>query len=133
MATMIPVSVATYKNPGILHWSLFIETEGVDKTIIQVLGARQKYFPDIRRAPDARISDSLIELLPLCRIDASKIEVLKNIAYDTPIRNDLTDWSCQDYVLAVLDRLEEASIINTMDGNYIRRKEEVAAKRESWL
>ncbi|KAJ5338877.1 hypothetical protein N7452_005605 [Penicillium brevicompactum] len=133
MAPTIPLSVAIDENPGILHWSLFIEAENDDDTtIIQVLGARQRYFPEIRERWDPRRLDSLLELLPLCRVDVGKIEMLKNIAYATPIRNDLADWSCQDWILAVLGKLEDASIIDAADGDYIRNKEVVAAKRESW-
>ncbi|CAG7974180.1 unnamed protein product [Penicillium salamii] len=133
MSSTIPLSVAIYDNPGILHWSLYIEADNdADKTIIQILGARQRYFPNIKTS-DARDVSDLIEVLHLCRIDASKIESAKNIAYDTPIRNDVADWSCQDYVLAVLDRLEDGLVIDGRDSDYIRNKAVVAAKRESWL
>ncbi|KAJ5611503.1 hypothetical protein N7528_008608 [Penicillium herquei] len=132
MASTIPISVAIYENPVILHWSLFLETENYhEKTIIHVLGARQKYFPAISTPRDARNSKALIEILPLCRVDATKLENLKNVAWDTRIRNDLADWSCQDYILDVLDRLEEAFIINR-DSEYTENKKKVAAKRESW-
>ncbi|CAG8935744.1 unnamed protein product [Penicillium salamii] len=133
MSSTIPLSVAIYDNPGILHWSLYIEADNdADKTIIQILGARQRYFPNIKKS-DARDVSDLIEVLHLCRIDASKIEIAKNIAYDTPIRNDVADWSCQDYVLVVLDRLEDGLVIDGRDSDYIRNKAVVAAKRESWL
>ncbi|KAJ5780245.1 hypothetical protein N7457_005405 [Penicillium paradoxum] len=133
MALTIPLSVAIYDNPGIMHWSLYLEADNDDdKTIIHVLVARQKYFPDIRTPSDARISSSLIELLCLCQVDASKIEIIKNIARATPIRNELADWSCQDYVLDILKRLERALIIDATDGEYIMNSEAIAAKRESW-
>lgn len=134
MASTVPILVAIYDNPGITHWSLFIETENdAEKTRIHVLGARQRYFPVISTPSDARTADSLIELLPLCPIETSKLEILKNIAYDTPIRNDLADWSCQDYVLAILDRLEGASVIDATNDEYVTNKRTVSAKRESWL
>ncbi|KAJ5481553.1 hypothetical protein N7475_000365 [Penicillium sp. IBT 31633x] len=134
MASTIPLSVAIDDNPGIMHWSLYLEADNNDdKTIIQVLGARQKYFPNIRTRADARSSSSLIELLYLCHIDVSKFENIKNIAYDTPIRNDMADWSCQDYVLDILTRLESALIIDATDVDYIRNRQAVAAKRESWM
>ncbi|KAJ5383819.1 hypothetical protein N7517_001730 [Penicillium concentricum] len=133
MASTIPLFVAIYDNPGIMHWSLYLEADNDDdKTIIHVLGARQKYFPNIRTPSDARNSSSLIELLYLCQIDASKIEIIKNIAYDTPIHNEMADWSCQDYVLDILERLEDAFMIDATDNDYIIKREAVAAKRESW-
>ncbi|KAJ5281031.1 hypothetical protein N7478_006403 [Penicillium angulare] len=117
MASTVPLSVAIYDNPSIMHWSLFIKTNNLsDKTIIHVLGARQRYFLDVRTPSDARTSASLIAILPLCRINASKIQTLNNVVYATPIRNDLADWSCQDFGLNVLDKLEEALIIDGETG-----------------
>ncbi|KAL4914311.1 hypothetical protein BDW62DRAFT_145115 [Aspergillus aurantiobrunneus] len=133
MAATIPLSVAIYDNPGIMHWSLYIEAENsADKTVVHVIGARQRYFPQIRTPSDARNSTSLIELCPLCEIDATKIEAVKNIAYETPIRNDEADYSCQDFVLDVLERLERQLIVNRANSDYRRNKAALSAKRQSW-
>ncbi|CEL01027.1 hypothetical protein ASPCAL00619 [Aspergillus calidoustus] len=108
---MVPIFVALYDNPGILHWSLHIETENdAEKTTIQILGARQRYFPDIKTPSNGRLLPDLIELCPLCDAGASKLEALKNIAYATPIRNEEADYSCQDYVLDVLLMRKMSSI-----------------------
>ncbi|KAL3467179.1 hypothetical protein BJX64DRAFT_249003 [Aspergillus heterothallicus] len=116
-----------------MHWSLYIEADkDEDKTIIHDLGACQRYFPDIRTPSDARLSASLVEICPLCNVDVSKIEALKNIAYATPIRNDEAGYSCQDYVHDILDRLEDNLIIDPTDGAYERNKRLVAGKREAW-
>ena len=133
MTSTVPIWVAIHENPGIMHWSLFLDTkEAADKTIIQILGARQKYFPSIRTPSNPRDLNSLIELLPLCQIDMSKVESIKGIADATTIHNELADWSCQDYVLELLDRLETAGIISATDEEYAKNKKAVAAKRESW-
>jgi hypothetical protein len=133
MASTIPLLVAIHENLGIVHWNLFIEVDNeADKINIQILGARQRYLPDIKTPSDARIVNSLMEILHLFRIDARKNGIPENIIYNTPIRNDLADWSCQDYVLSILDRLKDASIIDEVDGEYIMNKEAVAVKRESW-
>lgn len=97
-----------------------------------MLGARYKYFPDTKTPSNARTSTHLVQLLPLCHVDAGKVEMLKNIAYATPIHNELADWSCQDFVLEVLVKIEEARIINRYDADYRRNKAAIAAKRESW-
>jgi hypothetical protein len=41
-----------------------------------------------------------------------------------PIDNETVDWDCQDYVLEVLDHLEEELVIDGNDGEYIAAKEE---------
>ncbi|KAK2801101.1 hypothetical protein FQN49_008917 [Arthroderma sp. PD_2] len=133
MTSTIPLMVAIYDNPGIKHWSLFIDAEDKPKkTIIHLLGARQRYFRDVRTPSDARISNSLIELCALCEIDAAKIEMIKNIAWNTPVRNEEADYSCQDFVFDILEKLEDENIIDADIGDYKTRKNALKAKRESW-
>ncbi|OJD20254.1 hypothetical protein ACJ73_08413 [Blastomyces percursus] len=133
MAPNIPLMVSIYDNPGIKHWSLFINAEEeAQKTIIHLLGARQNYFLDVRTPSNARISNSLIELCTVCKIDAAKIETVKNIACDTPVRNETADYSCQDFVLDVLERLEDEGVIGAKDDDYKKNKDTIKAKRESW-
>ena len=132
MPSTIPLKVAIYENPGIKHWSLFIDAADSDnKTIIHLLGARQKYFREVRTRSDAAVSNSLIELCSVCEMDASKLETVKNIAWETPVRNEESNYSCQDFVLEVLERLEDEGIIIDR-GDYQRKMETIKAKRESW-
>ncbi|EGD84523.1 hypothetical protein H112_08230 [Trichophyton rubrum D6] len=133
MASTVPLMIAIYDNPGIKHWSLFIDAEEKPaKTIIHLLGARQRYFRDVRTPSDARNSASVVELCALCEIDASKIETIKNIAWETPVRNEEPDYSCQDFVLDVLEGLERADIVDAENPDYQRNKGIVKAKREAW-
>ncbi|KAG5208239.1 hypothetical protein GTR04_5783 [Trichophyton interdigitale] len=133
MAPTTPLMVAISDNPGIKHWSLFIDTEQKpDKTIIHLLGARQRYFRDVRIRSDVRESTSLVELCPICEIDTYKVEAVKNIAWDTPVRNEEADYSCQDFIIDVLEKLEQANIVNAEDPDYQRNKGIVKAKREAW-
>ncbi|EFQ97901.1 hypothetical protein MGYG_00938 [Nannizzia gypsea CBS 118893] len=133
MAPTTPLMVAISDNPGIKHWSLFIDTEQKpDKTIIHLLGARQRYFRDVRIRSDARESTSLVELCPLFEIETAKIEAVKNIAWETPVRNEESDYSCQDFILDVLGRLEAAKIVDAGDADYQRNKGVVRSKREAW-
>ncbi|KAK2780745.1 hypothetical protein FQN53_001013 [Emmonsiellopsis sp. PD_33] len=133
MAPTIPLKTAIYENPGIKHWSLFIGArDETRKTVIQLLGARQRYFLDVKTPSDAGILNSLIELHPLCEIDEPRIDDITNIAWDTPVRNDKSDYSCQDFILEILERLEEEHIIAAENGDYQRNKNALTAKRESW-
>ncbi|KAL4879326.1 hypothetical protein BJY04DRAFT_193744 [Aspergillus karnatakaensis] len=133
MPTTIPLAVALTENLGILHWGLFIDTaDATEKTVVQIIGARQKYFPQIRTPSDARSESALGDLIDLCEIDAAHTETIKNLAYIVPIRNHIADYSCQYFVLDLLDRLEEEGIVDGEDNEYKRRKEMLRAKRESW-
>ncbi|PGG95464.1 hypothetical protein GX51_08238 [Blastomyces parvus] len=132
MASTVPLKVAIYQNPGIKHWSLFIDAaEMAEKTIIHLLGARRKYFMEVRARSDANISNSLIELCSLCEIDASNVEAVKMIAQETPIRNEVSDYSCQDFILEVLDRLETSGAIPD-NADYQTMKRILKEKREAW-
>ncbi|OJD13924.1 hypothetical protein AJ78_05687 [Emergomyces pasteurianus Ep9510] len=88
----VPLVAAIYDNPGIKHWNLFIDAENnAEKTVIHLLGARQRYFCDVRTPLDARISNSLIELCTPCEIDATEIDSINDIAWDIPVRNEESD------------------------------------------
>ncbi|EFE42344.1 hypothetical protein TRV_02950 [Trichophyton verrucosum HKI 0517] len=135
MAPTVPLMIVIYDNPGIKHWSLFIDAEEKPaKTLIHLLGARQRYFRDVRTPTpsDARNSGSVVELCALCEIDADKTEAIKNIAWGTPVRNEELDYSCQDFVLDVLEGLERADIVDAGNPDYQRNKGIVKAKREAW-
>ncbi|BCS29498.1 uncharacterized protein APUU_71068S [Aspergillus puulaauensis] len=130
----MPLYIAIHSNPGIKHWSLFIDAPNPsDKTTAHVLGARQRYFPQISTRSDARTSPSLVELCPVCEISVELVEAVKRIAWDTRIRNEERDYSCQDYVLDVLGRLEGEGIVDARDGGYLRNKDVIMGKRESWI
>ncbi|KAF3480371.1 uncharacterized protein GIQ15_05718 [Arthroderma uncinatum] len=130
MAT-VPLMVAIDDNPGIKHWKLFIDAEANLKTIIHLLGARHRYFINVRTPSDARVTSSVLELCELCQIDPAKIDAIKNIGWNTPVRNEVSDYSCQDLVLDVLEKLEEQGLVDA-DEQYMKNKETVISKRESW-
>lgn len=117
--------VAIHDNPGIKHWGLFIEAkEESEKTVISLLGARQRYFCIIGTpAGDVPVSTSPVEMCPVCNIETSRIETVKNIVWDTPVPNELSDYSCQDFVIELLDRLEGEGIVDGTDGHYTGKYE----------
>ncbi|OJD12982.1 hypothetical protein AJ78_06497 [Emergomyces pasteurianus Ep9510] len=133
MPSTIPLSVAIYDNPGIKHWSLFIEGDSLnEKTLIHLLGARSNYFFNIRTSSDAKNSKSLVEMIFLCHINASEIESIKNTAEKMTIRNDSADYSCQDFILELLNTLEEEAIIDPTNADYADSKQILRQKREAW-
>ncbi|OAX83194.1 hypothetical protein ACJ72_02449 [Emergomyces africanus] len=46
--------------------------------------------------------------------------------------NEESDYCCQDFVLDVLDKLEEDDIIDVDSGDYESNKAAIQEKRESW-
>ncbi|KAL4947380.1 hypothetical protein BDW69DRAFT_190244 [Aspergillus filifer] len=111
MSSTVPISVAIYENPGIMHWSLFIEAESDDEKTIAHVPHRAHSAVQCRRIEN---------------------QTIKNIAWDLPVRNGEPDYSCQDYVLDLLAKLEKEFIIDRSNDDYRRKKAALAAKRESW-
>lgn len=48
------------------------------------------------------------------------------------IRIGKPDYSCQDFIFDILDRLEDEDIIDADSGDYKTNKGAIKVKRESW-
>ncbi|GBF60941.1 hypothetical protein TMEN_3403, partial [Trichophyton mentagrophytes] len=60
----------------------------------------------------------------------SKIGTIKDAAKNIIIHNEYSGYNCQDYVLELLDNLEEKNIIDKNEVNYRYNKEAVRGKQE---
>lgn len=54
--------------------------------------------------------------------------MVQNIAATTKIENDIVNWDCQDYVLEMLEKLEEECIVEVEDETYKDAKKELMEK-----
>lgn len=132
LMAIVPISVAIYSNPGIKHWSLLAEGLTPDsKCMIHLLGARYRYFLNIRTRSDARQSRSLERIVYLTQVDAGKLPTILAVAHQTQIRNDVDDYSCQDFVIELMEKLEEEGVIPVSE-EYIRGKTCVKRLRQKW-
>ena len=52
------------------------------------------------------------------------------VARAATIHNEAPGYNCQDYVLELLDALEEEELINGNDANYQRQKALIHSKQE---
>lgn len=131
-SSTVPIHVAI-DNQGVLykHWSLFIEGEkDADKNLFHAVGS-QCHFRFEEQQSDARNSKSISELFAICEIDGSRVQAVRNIAKAVPIRNDDPTWNCQDYVLDLLDELENNNIVPSSEHpGYDRKKRRLAAKQD---
>ncbi|KAL4940044.1 hypothetical protein BDV06DRAFT_224466 [Aspergillus oleicola] len=109
MAPTIPLSVEIYENPGY-----------------------QALEPVITPAVALDSNPDFIELHPLCEIDASNIEAVKTVAWDTPSRNRESNYSCQDYALDVLARLDWEFIVDATRDEYRSNLAGLRTMRDSW-
>lgn len=125
--------VAIYNDGGVFkHWSLFVDGPSAEeKVIFHIMGSSQRYRHESRQS-NARQSASLLEMVPLCRIETSKLSDIEAAAQNTVIHNEAPGYNCQDYVLELLDTMEEEGIIDGSDKKYRKNKNAVRGKQEGF-
>ena len=112
------------------HWGVFIDgRRKPDKVILQAMGSDGRFRFDAEFT-DARQQHGLVELVYMCDAELAKVDAIKDIAEKLPIKNGISGWNCQDYVLDLLAALEEKHVIDAQDGGYQERKSSLEKKQE---
>lgn len=55
---------------------------------------------------------------------------IKDIASTTPVRNDIRKWNSQDYILDLLELLEQVGILDVADDDYWNKRDYLGDKME---
>lgn len=123
---MPKLSVSMYK-PLIgnhFHWALYLE-DGSERTIYEVIGESPLFKPNLitGKRPDHTFRHR--RTIFVYEINASDLAEFKEAVSSVKIQNDVSHWNCQDYVIEILDKLEEECIIEEDDKKYIKAKKEV--------
>jgi len=131
MPSNISIYTAIYDETGIFkHWSLFLDgTTDVDKTELQVMGSDGRFWFEEKNA-NPRDAQDLLELVYLCELDADQLGSIKDIAKRVPVRNEIAGWNCQDFVLDLLDALEDDGVIDAGNEAYVKRKENLRGRQD---
>jgi hypothetical protein len=126
----IKVYVAISDDGGVYkHWALFIDQAEAEATLLNVKGSDGRFRYETEKR-DVRYDQSLVELVYLCDVDVAKANTIRNIARTIPVHNEISRWNCQDYVLDLLDELEERKVIDGEDEVYRMQRTYVAVKQE---
>ena len=105
------------------HWALYLEN-GSEHTIYEVTGETPSFKTNVvntepkstrRHKRNIFIADILPTDLPEFH------EAVKIVKPD----NSTVHWNCQDYVLEIIDQLEENMVVNKDDGEYQDAMKEV--------
>ncbi|KAE8153563.1 hypothetical protein BDV25DRAFT_149090 [Aspergillus avenaceus] len=121
--------VAIYENEGVFkHWTLLVTGSTHETIILNIMGSSTRYRFEMR-GPDERESRDIIEMIHLCDVDASATGAIIDAAENLEIHNEFPGYNYQDYVLDLLDDLENRGIIDG-DAEYARKKEIVRGKQE---
>ncbi|EEH04313.1 conserved hypothetical protein [Histoplasma capsulatum G186AR] len=136
MPSTAGLNVAIYEDRGIYkHWLLFIDgpTEA-EKFILQTMSCSGNYRFELENL-DAHKLLNLSEMVHLCDVDTSEIRAITDVARAAVVHNKYPGYKCQDYVLDLLDGLEEKNIIDGDDAGYKKSKEVVKSKQEglAWM
>lgn len=112
------------------HWGILIENpEGPESILLQVMGSdgRLRYEPETK---DIRTSSALVELVYLCDVDKTKIGSIETVARKVTVQSEIKGWNCQDYVLDLLDALENEAIVDKEDVGYQNQKNLVRGRQD---
>lgn len=127
MSQPLRISVAIYDKDDdgsiFKHWALAIEApEDPHKTmLLQVMGSdgRFRYEP---ATADVRARPGLIQQVYLTDAAAARLNSIRDVADRVPVCNEIRGWNCQDFVLDLLDALEEEQVVDGVDEGYRLRR-----------
>lgn len=109
------------------HWALYIENDE-ENLILEVTGQHPAFKRNVVMA-DPKRSRSFQDLLFVAVIQVNDIERVKKAAQSVPVDNETIEWDCQDYVLEILDKLEDEFVLEENDEDYINAREILAERR----
>lgn len=105
------------------HWALYLD-HSPEHTIYEVIGDSPTFQPSVSSGkPTSSLRHRRsIFVYDIIAVDIPALE--KAISTMEP-DNSTSHWNCQDYVIEILDKLEEEFIIDGDDEEFISAKEEV--------
>lgn len=109
------------------HWALYIEN-GEEHLVFEVIGQHGTFERNMIVA-DPKRSRSFRRLVFVAVLDQEDIERVKTATENVSVDNETVEWDCQDYVLEVLDNLEEEFVLDENDEDYIDARKFLREKR----
>lgn len=134
MPSTVEIYAALYDNQAFFkHWAFIIDIDGAEADVVLHAVGCEGQFRFETKDSNVRNSKSLAELVYIATIPESQVEKVKEVAQNLPIRNDVNVWNCQDYVLDLLDALEQEAILDKNDGRYKNRKTALRGKQDGLI
>lgn len=109
------------------HWALYVEHQDV-KMIFEVTGEHPNFKRNVLQARPEQ-SKNFLGKEYVGIIQKEDIEKIKTVASTIHVDNETVQWDCQDYVLEILDQLEEDYILEENDEDYREARSILKAKR----
>lgn len=90
------------------HWALYLDSDE-EQLLFEVTGEHPKFERNIQECPPDLL-DGFLHNLYIGVIGKNDIDMVKQISETVIVDNKTFEWDCQEYVLDILDRLEEERI-----------------------
>ncbi|KAB8256781.1 hypothetical protein BDV32DRAFT_90495 [Aspergillus pseudonomiae] len=113
------------------HWALYFDGEK-NGVIFEVIGQHPNFRPNVVYArPDS--SKSYLGNLYIGTLSPGDLKHVEKAAEETPVDNETLEWDCQEYVLGILDKLEDEFVLDSEDEDYQAAREELSNKRGAMI
>jgi hypothetical protein len=109
------------------HWALYID-DGEDGIIFEVVGSHPNFRRNVVHSKPEKSRNFLNKIYvgPLSKDDIKRVENAVRTVY---VDNETVEWDCQEYVLDILQKLEDEFIVEEDDEDYQEAKKELKKKR----
>ena len=109
------------------HWGLCLDDDE-EQLMFEVSGEHPNFERNIEKQPPEQL-DGFLRKLYVAVISKTDIETVKQVAQTVPVDNDTVEWDCQEYVLDMLDRLEDEFVLDRDDEDYQDARETLGDRR----
>ena len=101
-----------------MHWALYLDN-GSEKIIWQVVGSPGEFEKQqvVGRKPEWTVRHNRSILVATLN-NAADVAAMKEVIRNAEVDNETPLWTCQDYVLEILEKLQEDYIIDEYDEDY---------------
>ncbi|OJD09651.1 hypothetical protein ACJ73_10165 [Blastomyces percursus] len=113
------------------HCALYLDADDLD-VIFEVTGSHPVFQPNVVHSRPER-SKNFVGKVFIATISNEDIQRVYDVVSATPVDNDTVEWDCQEYVLDILDKLENEFILEEDDEEYRAAREELKEKRGAIL
>jgi hypothetical protein len=121
--------VVRYSPPfeNYFHWALYVD-DANNPIIFQVVGGHPFFKSEVVKTRPER-SSHYVDRIFVGYIRQGDVNIISAKASRAFVDNDTVEWDCQDYVLDLLDILEEQFIVDPEDEEYQYVRDELLDKR----
>jgi hypothetical protein len=99
-----------------------------DNLILEVTGSHPNFKRNVVKA-DPKNSQSFIRMIFMDTVSPADVATVEDVARTTKIDNETVEWDCQEYVLDMLEILENECVVDDDDEIYKDAKKELKKKR----